>query len=55
MVILHLDDKDDSCTSGCNEVGNEKEDTHLNALPKAQHQSLTHKTHTSQGHHAETR
>ena len=53
VVVLHLDDKDDGCTRGGDEVGNEKEDTHLNALADAQHQSLTHKTEAAQGHHAE--
>ena len=53
MVVLHLDDKDYGCTGGSDEVGDKKEYARTDALRDTQHQSLTHKTETTQGHHAE--
>jgi hypothetical protein len=53
MVVPHFYTEDDGSTSGCDEVGNEKEDTNPNALLNAQHQTLTHKTEAAYRHHDE--
>jgi hypothetical protein len=54
MVVSHLNDKDDDCTGGRDEVCDKKENTRTDALLNTKHKSLTHKAETAYGHHAET-
>lgn len=48
VIVLHLDYKDDNRTGGCNDVGDEYEDTGT-----AKHQALTHKAEAADRHHDE--
>jgi hypothetical protein len=48
VIILHFNHKDNYSTGGCNEIGNEYEDTRT-----AKHQPLTHKTEAADRHHDE--
>ena len=55
MVVAHLNDKDDGCTGGRDEVSDKKENSRTDTLLYTKHQSLTHKAETAYGHHTETR